>query len=150
MKPNNQKQKSWEEKCVICGTSMLEGSTMVFSKNRATTCHMHQNYGKDAISPKVRLNLQTVPQSWEEKLKPKVTMFPKFQSDRKVQEFALDILNQYWRDLKPEISLLLIKEREAVLKDLIENYMGNKTVSYDCIYIDELEKYLLDSIKSDE
>lgn len=88
--------------------------------------------------------------SWEEKLKPKVTMFPKFQSDRKVQEFALDILNQYWRDLKPEISLLLIKEREAVLKDLIENYMGNKTVSYDCIYIDELEKYLLDSIKSDE
>jgi len=36
-----------EEKCVICGTSMDNGATMVFSKNRATTCHTHQNHGKD-------------------------------------------------------------------------------------------------------
>ena len=36
------------EKCVICGTSMEDGSTMVFSKNRATVCHAHQNHGEDS------------------------------------------------------------------------------------------------------
>lgn len=35
------------EKCVICGKSMQDGLTMVFSENRATTCHIHKNYGKD-------------------------------------------------------------------------------------------------------
>lgn len=35
------------EKCVICGVSMKVGATMVFSKNKMTVCHSHQNYRKD-------------------------------------------------------------------------------------------------------
>lgn len=39
-----------KDKCVICGTSMEKGSTMVFSKEKAVTCHAHQNY-KDSKNP---------------------------------------------------------------------------------------------------
>jgi len=38
-----------KEKCEIkgCGASMENGSTMCFHKGSPTTCHMHQNRGKD-------------------------------------------------------------------------------------------------------
>lgn len=49
MPHNKPKEDICKEKCVICGIRMNDGATMVFSKNRATTCHSHQNYGKDSM-----------------------------------------------------------------------------------------------------
>lgn len=37
------------EECIICGISMKDGACMVFSKNRKTTCHNHQNHGKNTL-----------------------------------------------------------------------------------------------------
>ena len=38
-----------KEKCIICGRGMSTSMSLVLHKNRATTCHIHQNYSKDTL-----------------------------------------------------------------------------------------------------
>lgn len=64
-------------------------------------------------------------QDWEKELKPKVTIFK--ESDKRVKEIALMVLNEYWEDLKPGIRTLLsshdqqlLKEVEAEIRQMIE------------------------------
>lgn len=55
---------------------------------------------------------------WEEKLKPKVTIYDL--NDRAYKKFAEDILNTYWKELKPNISHLLSSTKKQVYEDLLK------------------------------
>lgn len=57
-------------------------------------------------------------ESWEEKLKPRVTVFSEEQYEQR--EIAQTILYEYWEKLKPQISSLLKDTKKEMAREIVE------------------------------